>query len=79
LLALDCSSAREQTAVDGIHNRRCVDHSSAKVSAVETFDRVLAALDLVKLEVDVAGGVGVDGDVDNVSVLLFGFLSNIIF
>jgi hypothetical protein len=46
---LDRLGAREQTAVDRIHNRRSADHPSAKVPAVQTLDGVLAALDLVEL------------------------------
>jgi hypothetical protein len=56
---LDRLGAREQTAVDRIHNRRSADHPSAKVPAVQTLDSVLTALDLVELEVNVALGVGI--------------------
>ena len=52
--------AREQTAVDCIHNRCGADHASTKVSAVESLDGVLAPLNLVELEVDVALRVGVE-------------------
>lgn len=51
---LESLGAREQTAVDCIHNRRGADHAASKITAVETLDGVLASLDLVKLEVDVA-------------------------
>jgi len=36
-------------------------------------------LDFIELEVDVAFGVGVDRNVDDVPVAVLGFLSNIIF
>ncbi len=55
--ALDSFRAREQTAVDGVHNRSGGDHLAAEVATVETLDGVLAALDLVELEVDVSGRV----------------------
>lgn len=76
---LDGPGAREQTAVDRIHHWRGVDHASAKVSAVKSLDRVLAALDFVELEIDVTLGVGVDRDVHNVAVLLLGFPSDVVF
>ena len=55
----DRFGAREQTAVDGIHNRCGADHPSAEVAAIEALDGVLATLDLVELEVDVALRVGI--------------------
>lgn len=78
-LASDCPGAREQTAVDGVYNRWRVDHSAAKVSTVETLDGVFAALDFVKLEVNVSFRVRIDRDVDNMPISLFRFLSNLIF
>lgn len=77
-LASDRSGAREQTAVDGIYNRRRVDHPSAKISAVETLNGVLAALDLVELEINVALGVGIHRDVDDVTVLGLGLLPDVV-
>lgn len=56
---LDRFGARKQTAVDRIHNRRSADHSSAEVPAIQTFDGILAALDLVELQVDVALRIGI--------------------
>ncbi len=51
----DSLGAREQTAVDGVHNRCGGDHPASEVAAVQALDGVLAALDLVELEVDVSG------------------------
>lgn len=50
----------EKTGVDRVNNWGSSDHPAAKVPAVEALDGVLAARDLVELEVDVALGVGVD-------------------
>ena len=57
---LDRLGAREQTAVDRVHNRSSSDHPPIKIAAVEPLDGVLSALDLVELEVDVALRVGVE-------------------
>lgn len=76
---LDRLGAREQTAVDRVHNRSSSNHPAVKVAAVQTLDGVLSTLHLVELEVDVAGRVGVERDVDHVAVLLFGLLANLLF
>lgn len=67
---LDGSGAREDAAVNGIHDGGCVDHAASEVASVEALDGVLAALDLVELEVDLAGGVSVDGNVHNAAILV---------
>lgn len=77
--ALDGASAGEETAVDCIDNGSCCNHPAAKVSAVETQDGILASLNLVELQVDITLGVGVERDVDDVSILLFSFLTDVIF
>jgi hypothetical protein len=46
--------AREHGAVNSIHDRRSADHPPAEIPPVEALDGVLAALDAVELEVDVA-------------------------
>mgnify|MGYP001658022653 CR=1 FL=1 len=56
---LDGLGAREETAVDGIHDRLGGNLLAAKETAVEALDRVLAALDTIELEVDIALGVGI--------------------
>lgn len=76
---LDRSGARKQTAVDSIHNRRRADLSPAEETAVQALDGVLSALNLVKLQVDIALGVGVDGNVNDVAVFVLCFLTNVIF
>lgn len=67
---LDGLSARKHSAVHSINNRRRTNHPTAKVSSVETLDRVLSALHAVELEVNVALAVWVEGDVHDVAVLL---------
>jgi hypothetical protein len=57
--ALDCFCAGEQTAVYGIDDRLSGDLSAAKESTVETLDGVLAALDSIELEIDIALRVGI--------------------
>jgi hypothetical protein len=54
---LDGLGAREKTAVDGIHDRLSGNLPATKETAVETLDGVLAALDSIELEVDIALGV----------------------
>ena len=51
------SSPPKQRSVDSIDNRLSADHTSAKVSAVESFNGVLASLDAVEFQVDVALGI----------------------
>lgn len=46
--------AREQTAVHSVHDGLRSDLFAAKESSIQTLDRILAALDAVKLQVDVA-------------------------
>lgn len=61
----------EETGVDGIYHRRCSDHPAAEVATVEAFDCVFTSLHLVKLEIDISFGVGLDGDVDDMAVFVF--------
>lgn len=51
---LDSLCAREQTAVDSIHNRSGANHASTKVTPVQTLNSILASLDLVELEINIA-------------------------
>lgn len=68
----------EETGVDGIYHRRGSDHPAAEVATVEALDCVLASLHLVKLEIDISLGVGLDGDVDDVAVFVFRLLTNVL-
>jgi hypothetical protein len=56
---LDGLGAGEETAVDGIHDRLGGNLPAAKETSVKTLDGVLAALDTVELQVDIALGVGI--------------------
>jgi uncharacterized protein YfcZ (UPF0381/DUF406 family) len=78
VLASDRSCAREQTAVDGINDRRGINHPSAKVTPVQALDGILATLNLVELEVNVTLRVRVDRDVNNMAVFRLGFLTDIV-
>lgn len=51
---LDSLSPREESAVNGVHNGLGGDLLSAKVSAIEALDRILATLDAIKLQVDIS-------------------------
>ncbi len=79
MAGLNGLGAREHGAVHGVNDWCGTDHPTAEVSAVETLDCVLATLDTVKLEVDVALAVRVKRDVDDVAVLRLGLSANVIF
>jgi hypothetical protein len=65
--------AAKQRTIHGINNRLRANLPTAKETAIEPLDCVLASLDAVELEVDVPLGVGVKGDVDDVAVFFFAF------
>lgn len=52
-------SPREKTAVHSIDDWLSGDHPATEETAIETLDRVLAALDSVELQVDVTLRVGI--------------------
>lgn len=76
---LQCTGPREKRAVNGIDDRLSADLSPAEESAVEALDGVLAALDLVEFEVDVALGVGIEGDVDDLAVFFRALGADVVF
>jgi hypothetical protein len=61
------SSTAEQTAVDGIHNVICGDHSAAKIATVQALHGLFATLHTVKLDIDVTC-IDVQSDMDDMSV-----------
>lgn len=69
----------EEAAVDSIDDRLDSDHVARKVAAVETSHGVSAALDAVELDIDVALGVGICCQVNNVTVLLLALLFDVLF
>ena len=75
---LNSLGAREQTAVDCVHNRRGTDHAATEISAVKALDGVFSSLHLVELQVDISLRIRIEGNMDNMSILVFGFLSNVI-
>ena len=75
---LNSLGAREQTAVDCVHNRRGADHASAEVAAVQTLDGILASLHLVEFQINIPLGIRVERNMDNMTIFVFGFLSNVI-
>ena len=56
---LDGLRPAEEGAVHGVNDGLSTDLSATKETAVEALDSVLSALDAVKLQVDVARGIGV--------------------
>lgn len=70
--------AREQTAVDCIHNRRGANHATSKETTIEALDCIFASLDFVEFEIYIAFCVWVEGNMNNVAIFFFGFLSNVI-
>ena len=76
---LDSLGAREETAVDGIHDGLGANLATAEEAAVETLDGVFAALHRREFEVDVALRVGVEGNVHDVAVLLFALGTDVFF
>ena len=74
----DSLGPRKETAVDSIHHGSGTDLSAAKEAPVETFDGVFPSLDPIELEIDLALGVGIQGNVDDVSVLLLTLGSDVV-
>lgn len=56
---LDSLSPGEETAVDGIHDGLGGNLLSAKVSAIEALNGILATLNAVELQVDISLGTGI--------------------
>lgn len=69
----------EKTGVDSVNHRGGSNHSAAKIPAVQTLDGILTARDLVEFEVDISLGVGIDGDVDDVTVFGLGLSTHVVF
>lgn len=68
----------EETAIDGLDDRLSSDGATAEESAVETLDGILAARDRFELDVDVALGVGVYCNVNNLAILLLALVANVV-
>jgi hypothetical protein len=56
---LDSLGPGEETAVDGIHDGLGGNLLSAKVSAIEALNGILATLNAVELQVDISLGTGI--------------------
>lgn len=70
---------REEGAVDCINDRLSGDCSPAKEPPIQTLDGVFTALDAVKLNVDIALSVWVDGNMDRMTVLFLTLGLDVIF
>lgn len=68
----------EVHVVDGVHKVLCGDALAAEEATVEAFDGILAALDTVKLDVDLSvGGSGSDANVDDLPVATAAFFLDV--
>jgi hypothetical protein len=76
--SLESLLAGEQTGVDGLQDRRGIDHATAKVTTVQSLDGIFTPLDLIELDINVTLRVRVDSDVEDVAVFVFGFLADLI-
>lgn len=65
--------------VDGINDEGRRDLPSAEETAVETFDSIFATFDLVKLDVNIALAVGINGDVIDFAIFSIAFSFDIFF
>ena len=70
---------REQTGVDGVNDRLCANLPTAEIPPVEALDGILAARYPLEFQVDVALGVRVERDVDDVAVFLFALGAYVVF
>jgi hypothetical protein len=52
---------------------------TAKVPSVQPLDGIFASTDTLELEIDVALGVGIEGDVYHVAILFFAFGTDVVF
>lgn len=77
-VGLDRPGTREDTAVDGVHDRLGGDRAAAEETTVETLDGVFAALDLVEFQVDVAFRVRIYGDVNNMAIFVIALLADVL-
>ena len=75
---LNSLGTREETAVDGIHDGLRGDLFASKETSIEAFDSVLAALNTVELQVNVALRVRIYRDVNNMAIFLFALLADVI-
>lgn len=74
----ECLGPREQAAVHGVNDWLCANLPTAKVSSIQSFDGIFASADTLELEVNIALGVGIERDVDDMAILLFAFSSDIV-
>lgn len=72
-------SLPKQAAIHSINNITSRNHPSAKESSIQTFNGILTTHDAVELHINVALRVGIDSDVDDVAVFVFGFDADVVF
>jgi hypothetical protein len=68
-----------ERVVDLIHNVGSTDGAMVEAPTVETLESLLSARYRVKLDVDVALGIRVNGDMNDLAVLLVALDSNLAF
>jgi hypothetical protein len=52
---------------------------TAKVTSIQTLDGIFTTRYPLEFEIDVALGVGIEGDVDNMSIFAFAFGADVVF
>ena len=69
----------EEGAVNRVNNRLSADLPTTKESSIQPLYGILAPLNTIKFEVDVALRVGVKCDMNHVTILFFALGANIVF
>jgi hypothetical protein len=73
------TSSAEQAAIHSINYRLCRDLPAAKESSVQTLDGVFSTDNTLKLDVNVAGSIGIYSNVNNLAILFLTLSLDIIF
>jgi hypothetical protein len=67
--SLDGLGPGEKTAVNGVNNWLSTNLPTTKEASIQSLNRVLASLDSIEFEVDIALRIRIERNVDNVTVL----------
>jgi hypothetical protein len=77
--ALESLGSAEQAAVNGVNDRLRGDLPTAKEATVQALNGFLTARDSLEFEVDVALSVRIQGDMNNLAVLVLAFGFDVVF
>ena len=75
----ECFGTGEETAVDGVNNWLSTDLPTTKEPSIETLECVLSALNLLEFDVDIAFGIRIERDMDDMTVFVLALGANVIF